>query len=1029
MTIIDPLPLFPEVKVGNGSPLGVIGHRQLTVTQTFQIGRLTSHPIQLVPGSFVAVHGRGPRRDSNGSGKTTWLAAVSLILGDPQWRLHSGGTAAADLLFAPTAAGLRVKDYRSPDHGFIVGVFTQSEKMPITVWLRINSSAPYLKVKWTEGVHLVEGASDVRRHVEADRLWAEVATDSSALGSSTYPLTLYGPTPRCLAWVQKRGRMNPGPSLLHTSAGEFRPEEIGQALIELTGKAEMLSRDVEVRKRLADHVDKHGDMQRRFDEAYQREQEQLDQVNARNQARELLAGARGFRRRYDAVGLVEVLDRAKEIDEDELPGARSNLNKQKEKLADAEIALVELQRRASQEDSTEKAKRERDLAQEEFEAIQKASAKLEWTKEQLEEERARMSKNAAHDDGTKLGVLREQAATAAERHEESVRVDAVAESLVDQARTQLEAARRGEAGGVAGALIARLREQGIGAQRLLDAVTLDAAVRDQWEARLQPLHEAVVVAHADQEQALSTAQTLPGAILISAPAGSLPDGISDAPEEATALLVALEQRLAATDDAVVAALDVGLHLIGGFDTPITGREASIRASESKLTEAEALADVNSGELRKAKQELEEAERRLACGEAGARTAEINRQLSNLAKRLADMRKVEARFKEEVERANDRLADAKAAISGIENLISSQEFQIQHYNEKVKSAEEEVRELVKSRAELRIDYWKRRWTGNEAEARGLVVQETLSRSRLRTSANGKLQDIQVKLELTNEGEGAPTREIRAGLRDRFGTSDDDNEGERSDSTFDKLADALGDWLDTTAEQDQIAEARINEDRKSRALQLETVERELGGIREQLEVVQDAIEETIERALKAISAKLDELDRGAEGFGADLLISAARPANPEDTWTWSVTPRWRRRSDGDLIAYTEQINTAREKLFTIHLVLAALLASAEGTVSRGQVLILDELGDSLGDQHRRDVMSALQGAAGAHGITILGTCQDSVLDDAARVCGEILYFVHATESDALNHPTRMFGFDPDRNRRELAVDTATIGRPVR
>ena len=57
-------------------------------------------------------------------------------------------------------------------------------------------------------------------------------------------------------------------------------------------------------------------------------------------------------------------------------------------------------------------------------------------------------------------------------------------------------------------------------------------------------------------------------------------------------------------------------------------------------------------------------------------------------------------------------------------------------------------------------------------------------------------------------------------------------------------------------------------------------------------------------------------------------------------------------------------------------------------------MDELGDSLGDRPRRGVITALQRAAGARGITVLGTCQDSVLDDAARVCGEILYFVRAT-----------------------------------
>ena len=80
-------------------------------------------------------------------------------------------------------------------------------------------------------MHIVDGESDVRRHAHADKASLEVATDSSALGSSTYPTILYGVTPRCLAWVQKRGKMTPGPSLLHTSAGEFRPEEIGQALI------------------------------------------------------------------------------------------------------------------------------------------------------------------------------------------------------------------------------------------------------------------------------------------------------------------------------------------------------------------------------------------------------------------------------------------------------------------------------------------------------------------------------------------------------------------------------------------------------------------------------------------------------------------------------------------------------------------------------------------------------------------------------------------------------------------------------
>ena len=790
----------------------------------------------------------------------------------------------------------------------------------------------------------------------------------------------------------------------------------------------MLSHDVEVRKRLADHAETYVSMQSRFEEAYQREQEQLDQVTARNQARTLLAEARDFRRRHDAVGLVEVLDRAKEIDEDELPAARAAANNAKEELAEAKKALEQLQARASKEDSTEHVKRERDLAQEEYEAKHKAASKLELFKEQLENERAKLADDASHADGTDLSALREQAEDADSEHTAAVRDNAVADSLVEQAQAQLDAARRGEPVGVAGTLITRLRQQGIEAQRLLDAVTVPDQHRHPWEARLQPIRDAVVVDHDDQQAALAIAETLPGAVLISSPAGGLPTSIEDAPAEAAKLLSALERQLPSTGGTVVAAEELGVHLIGGFDTPITGRQASIRAAEVDLAEAGELAKETAGELRDAKRELAEARRRHGYGEAAARTVEINERLTTLAERLTVAKKEEADAKAAVEEANDRLADAKAAISGLEGAIGAQEFKAERFEKDVKDAQLAVRELERARSELRIDYWRGRWNGTVVEARHLAEAETRSRVRLRVAANEKLGDIQVKLDLTSTGEGAPTAEIRLALRDRSGATDEDNEGERSDSTFDKLADALGDWLDTTHEQDEIAEARIREDRESRALQMETVERELAGIREQLDIVQDAIEETIQRALQAISAKLDELDRDAEGFGADLLITPIRPADPEDTWTWSVTPRWRRRSDGDLVAYTEQINTAREKLFTIHLVLAALLASAGGTVSRGQVLILDELGDSLGDQHRRDVMSALQRAAGAHGITVLGTCQDSVLDDAARVCGEILYFVRATESDVLNQPTRMYGFDPDRNRRELAVDITAIGRPV-
>jgi hypothetical protein len=299
--------------------------------------------------------------------------------------------------------------------------------------------------------------------------------------------------------------------------------------------------------------------------------------------------------------------------------------------------------------------------------------------------------------------------------------------------------------------------------------------------------------------------------------------------------------------------------------------------------------------------------------------------------------------------------------------------------------------------------------------------------LKNLANTKLSDALRALDIDGPDD-APTGEIRSAVRARTGAVDDTDDDAHSDSTFDSLVDALDDWLATTLESDDIAAETIATNRQRRTGELELAGREVDQRAEQLELVQDAIEEAIERSLRAISAKLDELNRAAGGIGAELHVTCERPAAADETWRWAVTPRWRRHVDGDMVSYREQINTAAEKLFTIQLVLAALLSSAATSEAAGQVLILDELGDSFGQQHRRDVLAALQQAAAEHDITILGTCQDSVLEEAARVCGEILYFVHETDSHVLNQPTRMYGFDADRQRQELAVEIATVGRPV-
>jgi ATP:corrinoid adenosyltransferase len=91
-----------------------------------------------------------------------------------------------------------------------------------------------------------------------------------------------------------------------------------------------------------------------------------------------------------------------------------------------------------------------------------------------------------------------------------------------------------------------------------------------------------------------------------------------------------------------------------------------------------------------------------------------------------------------------------------------------------------------------------------------------------------------------------------------------------------------------------------------------------------------------------------------------------------------------------------------------------------------LVLDELGNSLGEVNRKDVLGALKRVAERQQVTILGTYQDSVLVDAADVCGELMWFSHASTSDAYNHATRVWGFDENSRRVELTANWLKAGR---
>jgi hypothetical protein len=284
-------------------------------------------------------------------------------------------------------------------------------------------------------------------------------------------------------------------------------------------------------------------------------------------------------------------------------------------------------------------------------------------------------------------------------------------------------------------------------------------------------------------------------------------------------------------------------------------------------------------------------------------------------------------------------------------------------------------------------------------------------------------VKLGIELRS-GDGAPTAALEEAVRRRAVAADREGQARFIDASFfsDPVSE-LSSWLESRADRDLLALQQIEDARRERDSELTYSQGQIDWLKSGIESMQQMILERIESSIASISSALDRLNRSAGGDGADLRPNIAVPASTKDRWTCDVVPRWRRAKNGPLLPYNNVTNSAQEKLFSIHLVLAALLASP---YPRGRVLILDELGDSLGAEHRRDVLSAIASTASEFGITVLGTCQDAVLPDAHEYCREILHFHYPSKSEALNRPTRMFGFDSKRDRVELTAGPLTATR---
>ncbi|WNO76943.1 hypothetical protein [Streptomyces sp. AM8-1-1] len=1024
---------------------GIIGDRHLVAVQTFDIARLTTHAVPVVPETFVAVSGMGPKDDSNGSGKTSFLIAVSLLLADPQWRLESNhGLYASGILFKPDAAGVdQAQQIPAASHGYVVGVFARDRldayngdegddpgEGALTVWVRIAASAPYVQANWAEGIHVADAATDVERAVQADDLWQELGS-AGRLSAHRMADVLYGNAPRCLTYLDTP--LRPAvPSLLSQQMTAMEPHDIGEALIALSGMSHLLEQEGARRGKALEHAAQLEKARNEHGLALADEEAVLEGVRARAAARAALeAGGRAWRRYVAACYLRAVQadwELAADLEGKELQvvQAQTLVDRAEEKLHElkaatglAEDAAAARQEWVDAKQVTEEAAAKRTSAATRRDIVRQNMAPLRPS--------AGLWRGAPVADARSvLEVARNTLYTARQQK-------ADAERSLSQARQLEEAARQGRSG-AAGQALEKLDGHGISAVGLMDQLQLEESARAEWEARLWPWRDAVVVPCGEAERARELLRDLPGAQVIAAdPAdetgsvgGVLPPGVHSG-RALAGFLGALQERMTALEEPT-AAYDARLSLavVGGFLSPIAGRDARVAQAVSHRRRCEDDVSTATAVLSTAESEFEVAEIEHDAAVAARDLAALEKQASSLKDEIAEADAEVATARGAEERLHDVWERAQSALAAHDQTVTTAKLT---RDAAAKACKEQVKEhtaLVRARSEIACPQWQQLWGASVEEAAEIVEVTDPGTpvprpGRLRREVEDRLRDAYEHYGLPAGAVAAVDEDLRLAQRLRAGFAEEEASA-LPRTGFDEVAAPLQIRLDGHADKDAVEAARIDSGRSLREQALAKLTTAAERSEHTLQTLQDMIEHHVEGLFAQISDAFDALDRQRGGDGARLEYASVR-AEGAKPWRWKVTPRWKRSPRGAYVHYRENANGAQVKVHAIQLVLAAVLADAE---TRGRVLILDELGNSLGEVNRKDMLAALRDVARRQHLTILGTCQDSVLVDAADVCDELLWFVHASSSDAYNQPTRAWGHDTDAQRVELTADWITAGR---
>lgn len=978
----------------------IVGDRVLIAVQAVNISRLSTHPVPTVPGTLIVVAGAGPK-DSNGAGKSSFIASITALLGDEQWRFASGAKAVSELLFnAELASGAGARQWASADHGYIVGVFGPADLMAesgpavpqeedalfdephsdsVTVWLRVNQEAPHLEIRWRDGVHLSSAASEAERVARADEIWGSLPRSAGRRDVVARDLTkvLYGDRIRCVSFLSTSVRSKVATNLLSQPLNEISPERVFEAIAALTGLDAELEQEREARR--DEHARRVRALQagERLAEFETESKALLATFDRRDQARVRLADAlRCWRGRQSR----KVADAA---DRDELLAQELEKHQGAEERAAEAIALVKAEIATLKDDTLDRqvADARRELA-----ALQAKAAKLdadravaENSADELRGQIPALEERRRFADGRDVPTAEGELKQARFGLNEALKAMGVADREVSSAQAALDDAE----GGPAAAQLNALTGAGLAATGVLDALDVAEQARDQtFGLRGWPTEHAVIVDAAHLDEAARALAELPGSVLVSA---------------------------------------AGVSVVGAFDGIATGREARIKAAEHRLNRAKDTQEEAAQAVRQAEEALTQAQRRLEGARAGVQLGDIEEKLAVRRARLAEL--------------TEALAELTPTVAEYEQQVGALDFRARtrdmetermegrrHRHESERgAAREQAARTTAERAALKLDELVRDWGGSIDGAREWIQalpEEERPRSAEEWWRIAERHFDQAYRDTFPGEEDEVPEELRFLMGERAGRTS------REQATFAAVCGALASYLRGQEDYEKHQRRQIEAQITSRQRDLVAATKGAEEAAQSTAVHRAALSAAIKARLTRVAEEFEKLDTSYGGYGATLEFPVPpAPADPEQRWQWRVTPKWRRGEGQGFVPYNRRANTALMDEKAVKLVCAAAIASSGG----GHLcLVLDELGRNLGKEHRREAVALFRRIGETYGITVIGALQDDMEPYAIDACGQYIKLRRSSDAMPYNEPPVIVGHDQHADR--VRALSAYVERPT-